>query len=72
MENVKKFVEDYNTMLDKLNSLYNEKQYSDYDVLTKSQENGMTADQISKWNEKAKSGLLYHDQTLGKIISNLR
>ena len=32
----------------------------------------MTADQISKWNEKAKSGLLYHDQTLGKIISNLR
>lgn len=72
VENVKKFVEDYNTMLDKLNSLYNEKQYSDYDVLTKSQENGMTADQISKWNEKAKSGLLYHDQTLGKIISNLR
>ena len=71
-ENVKKFVEDYNKMLDKLNSLYNEKQYSDYDVLTKSQENGMTADQISKWNEKAKSGLLYHDQTLGKIISNLR
>lgn len=72
VENVKKFVEDYNKMLDKLNSLYNEKQYSDYDVLTKSQENGMTADQISKWNEKAKSGLLYHDQTLGKIISNLR
>lgn len=72
VENVKKFVEDYNTMLDKLNSLYNEKQYSDYDVLTKSQENGMTAEQISKWNEKAKSGLLYHDQTLGKIISNLR
>ena len=72
VENVKKFVDDYNTMLDKLNSLYNETTYSDYGVLTKSQENGMTADQITKWNEKAKSGLLYHDQTLGKIISNLR
>ena len=32
----------------------------------------MTADQITKWNEKAKSGLLYHDQTLGKVISSMR
>ena len=32
----------------------------------------MTADQITKWNEKAKSGLLYHDQTLGKVISAMR
>ena len=51
---------------------YYEKQYSDYGVLTKSQESAMTADQITKWNEKAKSGLLYHDQTLGKIISSMR
>ncbi len=72
IENVKKFVEDYNKMLDSLNSKYNETRYSDYDVLTKSQENAMTQDQITKWNEKAKSGLLYHDQTLGKIISAMR
>ena len=72
IENVKKFVEDYNKMLDELNSKYNETRYSDYDVLTKSQENAMTQDQITKWNEKAKSGLLYHDQTLGKIISAMR
>ncbi len=72
IENVKKFVEDYNKMLDSLNEKYNETQYSDYDVLTKSQENGMTQDQIAKWNEKAKSGLLHHDQTIGKIISSMR
>lgn len=72
IENVKKFVEDYNKMIDSLNSKYNETRYSDYDVLTKSQENAMTQDQITKWNEKAKSGLLYHDQTLGKIISAMR
>ena len=72
IENVKKFVEDYNKMLDSLNEKYNETQYRDYDVLTKSQENGMTQDQITKWNEKAKSGLLYHDQTVGKIISAMR
>ena len=72
IENVKKFVEDYNKMLDSLNSKYNETKYSDYGVLTKSQENGMTQEQIDKWNEKAKSGLLYHDQTLGKVISAMR
>ena len=72
VENVKQFVEDYNKMIDELNSKYNEPQYRDYGVLTKTQENGMTKEQIEKWNEKAKSGLLYHDQTIGKIISALR
>jgi len=72
VENVKKFVEEYNKMMDKLNDKFNEKQYSDYGVLTKSQENAMTQDQITKWNEKAKSGLLYHDRTLNKIRSDMR
>ena len=72
VENVKKFVEEYNTMLDSLNSKYNEKQYSDYGVLTKSQEDAMTSDQVTKWNEKAKSGLLYHNQTIAKIRSAMR
>ena len=72
VENVKQFVEDYNKMIDSLNSKYYETQYSDYGVLTKSQENGMTQEQITKWNEKAKSGLLYHDSQLGKIISSMR
>lgn len=72
IENVKKFVEDYNKMLDELNSKYTETRYSDYDVLTKSQENAMTADQVTKWNEKAKSGLLYHDSQIGKIRSAMR
>lgn len=72
VKNVQSFVDDYNKMIDALNTKYYEKQYSDYGVLTKSQENAMTADQITKWNEKAKSGLLYHDQTLGKVISAMR
>jgi flagellar hook-associated protein 2 len=72
VENVKQFVEDYNKIIDALNTKYYEKQYSDYGVLTKTQENGMTQEQIDKWNDKAKSGLLYHDQQLGKIISSMR
>ena len=72
IENVKKFVEDYNKMMDSLNDKFNEKQYSDYGPLTKSQEGSMTQDQIDKWNKKAKSGLLYHDTTLNKIRSAMR
>lgn len=72
VKNVQAFVDDYNKMFDALADKYYEKQYSDYGVLTKTQENGMTADQITKWNEKAKSGLLYHDQSLSKIISAMR
>ncbi len=72
VENVKQFVTDYNKMIDALNTKYYERQYSDYGVLTKSQESSMTQDQITKWNEKAKSGLLYHDTRLGKIISSMR
>lgn len=72
VENVKQFVTDYNKMIDALNTKYYETQYSDYGVLTKSQESSMTQDQITKWNEKAKSGLLYHDSQLGKIISSMR
>lgn len=72
VKNVQAFVDDYNKMIDELNSKYYETQYSDYGVLTKSQEAAMTQDQIDKWNEKAKSGLLYHDQNLSKIISSMR
>ncbi len=72
IENVKKFVEDYNKMLDELNDKYYEEKYKDYDVLTQSQEKSMTKEQIEKWNEKAKSGLFNHNQTIGRLISQMR
>ena len=32
----------------------------------------MKDEQIEKWEEKAKAGMLYHDQTLGKAIDDIR
>ena len=32
----------------------------------------MTKEQIEKWNEKAKSGILNHSNTIGKIIADMR
>ena len=72
ISNVNQFVTDYNKMIDELNTKYNETQYSGYDVLTTAQQNSMTSDQITKWNDKAKSGLLYHDKNVGDVISSMR
>lgn len=72
VDNVKKFVETYNTLIDSLNTKYREEKNTDYKPLTKKQEGEMTESQIDKWNEKAKSGLLYHDNNIYSIISDMR
>lgn len=72
IENVKSFVEDYNKLLKELTDVYNEKPNKNYKPLTDSQREQMKDEQIEKWEEKAKAGLLYHDQTLGKLIDEMR
>lgn len=72
VDNVKKFVDAYNTLLDSLTSKYSESKNSDYSPLTKTQESAMTEDQINKWNDKAKAGLLYHDSNVRSLISDMR
>lgn len=69
---IKKFVEDYNTMIDKINTLVREKVYSDYQPLTDEQKDEMSETQIEKWEEKAKSGLLRGDAILNGISSKLQ
>ena len=72
MEKVKSFVTDYNKLLSELYAKYDEKPNSDYKPLTQSQKDQMKEEQITKWEEKAKAGMLYHDQTLGKVIQTMR
>ena len=71
-DNVKSFVEKYNTLLSTLYKWYDEKPNSDYKPLTESQRSAMKEEQIEKWEEKAKAGLLYHDRTLGNLITEIR
>ncbi|MBQ7493091.1 MAG: flagellar filament capping protein FliD, partial [Selenomonadaceae bacterium] len=61
-----------NKLLSSLYEKYDEKADSNYKPLTQSQKDSMKEDQIEKWEEKAKKGMLYHDQTLGKIIQEMR
>ena len=72
VDKVKSFVEDYNKLLSSLYEKYDEKPDSNYKPLTQSQKDAMKEEQITKWEEKAKKGLLYHDQTISRIILNMR
>ena len=72
VDKVKSFVADYNKLLAGLYEKYDEKPDSNYKPLTQSQKDAMKEEQITKWEEKAKKGLLYHDKTIGKIITDMR
>jgi flagellar hook-associated protein 2 len=72
VDKVKSFVADYNKLLSGLYEKYDEKPETGYAPLTQSQKDAMKEDQITKWEEKAQKGLLYHDKTLGNIISEMR
>lgn len=66
------FVNKYNELVDKINSLLTEKVYRNYQPLTKEQKEAMSEKEIELWEERAKSGLLYRDLYLTRIAQNLR
>jgi len=69
---IKDFVNQYNDILDKINTALTEKRYRDYQPLTDEQKEAMTDKQIEQWEEKAKSGLLKSDSLLYKTFYDLR
>ncbi|MGN0641593.1 MAG: flagellar filament capping protein FliD [Huintestinicola sp.] len=75
-ETITNFVTAYNELIDtiygELNTSRPKSDGSYYDPLTEEQEEEMEKEEIESWNEKAKTGLLYHDSTLSKVASNIR
>lgn len=72
VERLKSWIEDYNGLIATLNSAIYEGKAKDYAPLTDEQKAEMTDDQIKTWETEAKKGLLRNDQTLSKIIADLR
>ena len=68
---IKNFVKKYNELIDEMNKLYNEKNEG-YDPLTDDERDALSDNQIEKWEEKAKVGLLRRDSTIGSLLSNMR
>jgi flagellar hook-associated protein 2 len=72
VEKIKGFVDNYNEVLDMINGLLSEKRDRDYLPLTDSQKEQLEDDEIKKWEEKAKAGLLRSDSILQNIVSSMR
>jgi flagellar hook-associated protein 2 len=71
-DSIKKFVEDYNTMVDLVNGYIGEEVDSDYQPLTDEQKADMSESEIATWEKKAKSGILRGDGILRSISSKLQ
>ena len=69
---ISNFVEEYNTLIETLNTAIDENADSDYPPLTDDEKAEMTDDEIEAWETNAKVGLLESDSTLEAILSDMR
>ncbi|NEU03491.1 flagellar filament capping protein FliD [Clostridium senegalense] len=72
METVKSFIEDYNKLIDKVNKLNTEKRNYSYKPLTDDEKKDMKEEEIKKWEEQSKKGILKGDSYLKNMMSELR
>lgn len=71
-DTIKSFVESYNAIVETVNKQLTTKHEKDYDPLTSEQKGELSDDEIEKWEEKAKEGLLYGDSDLRSLSMDLR
>lgn len=77
MKKIKEFVEDYNKLIDDIQKQVSTSRpksdnYSYYEPLSDEEKDAMNEDDIKKWEEKAKTGLLYNDENLQRLLGDLR
>lgn len=61
---VKEFLEKYNEIVTDVQDAVTTEHDDDYEPLTDAQKDEMTDEEIEKWEEKAKTGILYNDTTM--------
>ena len=71
-EAIKTMVEDYNKIVESVYKEMTTKPNRDYKPLTDEQKKEMSKEQIEKWEEKAKEGLLFADTQLRSLHDALR
>ena len=72
MEKVEKLIEDYNKLIDEASKAVGEKRYSSYHPLSQEEKKAMHEDDVKLWEEKAKSGMLNRDETVNRVMQNMR
>lgn len=71
-DQIKGFVDEYNKLISAINTKTKEKVDRDYSPLTETQKEDMSEDEVKKWEEKAKQGILRNDSILSKVATSMR
>jgi flagellar hook-associated protein 2 len=71
-DNIKKFLDQYNAIVDKIQTKLTEKKQSTYKPLTDAQKESMSDTQIANWEAKAKQGIMRNDNNLQNLLTSLR
>lgn len=76
-QTIKDFVKDYNQLIDDVyghigTSPQRDSKNNKYEPLTDAEKEDMSEDQIKKWEEAAKKGVIYNDTTVSGIMSKIR
>ena len=69
---IESFVNDYNSLIETINSKLKEEYFRDFPPLTDEQKKEMSESEIELWEEKAKSGLLRRDPLLEGLLMEMR
>lgn len=72
LETIVKFVDKYNSTIEKVKNELEEKRYRDFQPLTNEQKEAMDEKDVERWEEKAKSGTLRGDSILSGALNKMR
>lgn len=72
VDNVVKFVDEYNKLIESLNDKIREPKYRDFHPLSAEEKADMKEREIELWEEKAMSGSLRNDPIISSMLSQMR
>lgn len=72
MDKIKGLVDDYNELIDEMSGAVGEERFPSFHPLSQDEKSAMTDKDIELWEEKARSGMLNRDETLNRIMQNVR
>lgn len=71
-ENIKSFIEDYNTLISEIDKKITEPRFRKYEPLTEDEKSEVSEKMAEKLEEKAKSGILNGNRDLQRMLEHLR
>ncbi|MCG7334320.1 flagellar hook-associated protein 2 [Sporosarcina sp. ACRSM] len=71
-DNIVKYVDEYNKLIEDLNKQIREPKYRDFHPLSSEQKSEMKEKEIELWEEKAMSGTLRNDSTISSLLTQMR